>query len=388
MKRYFLILICLGIISCKGDKAEDASNENDTSKDSIDVKELLPDGLNASEPVILDVEEANKLVELPLGCIETEYPNKLGQTLENPEAIGEPHELHPAFYGCFDWHSSVHAHWSLVSLLKQFPKIEKKEAIMEALKKTLSPENIQGEMEYFQRPESGSFERTYGWAWLLKLSEELLTWEDPLGQEFYNNLKPLTDLIVKNYMEFLPKLNYPIRVGEHTNTAFGLVLAYDYAKATNNEEFLEVIKKTAQDFYVKDDNCPVSWEPGGYDFLSPCLSEIDIMRRVLPKNAFSLWMDDFMPQLKNQDFEMEVGEVSDRSDGKLVHLDGLNFSRAWIFYGLANQYPDQFGHLKGVANDHVAYSFPNLVGDSYEGGHWLGTFAIYALQEANRKVKE
>lgn len=388
MKRYFLILICLGIISCKGDKAEDASNENDTSKDSIDVKELLPDGLNASEPVILDVEEANKLVELPLGCIETEYPNKLGQTLENPEAIGEPHELHPAFYGCFDWHSSVHAHWSLVSLLKQFPKIEKKEAIMEALEKTLSPENIQGEMEYFQRPESGSFERTYGWAWLLKLSEELLTWEDPLGQEFYNNLKPLTDLIVKNYMEFLPKLNYPIRVGEHTNTAFGLVLAYDYAKATNNEEFLEVIKKTAQDFYVKDDNCPVSWEPGGYDFLSPCLSEIDIMRRVLPKNAFSLWMDDFMPQLKNQDFEMEVGEVSDRSDGKLVHLDGLNFSRAWIFYGLANQYPDQFGHLKGVANEHVAYSFPNLVGDSYEGGHWLGTFAIYALQEANRKVKE
>lgn len=388
MKRYFLILICLGIISCKGDKAEDASNENDTSKDSIDVKELLPDGLNASEPVILDVEEANKLVELPLGCIETEYPNKLGQTLENPEAIGEPHELHPAFYGCFDWHSSVHAHWSLVSLLKQFPKIEKKEAIMEALEKTLSPENIQGEMEYFQRPESGSFERTYGWAWLLKLSEELLTWEDPLGQELYNNLKPLTDLIVKNYMEFLPKLNYPIRVGEHTNTAFGLVLAYDYAKATNNEEFLEVIKKTAQDFYVKDDNCPVSWEPGGYDFLSPCLSEIDIMRRVLPKNAFSLWMDDFMPQLKNQDFEMEVGEVSDRSDGKLVHLDGLNFSRAWIFYGLANQYPDQFGHLKGVANEHVAYSFPNLVGDSYEGGHWLGTFAIYALQEANRKVKE
>ncbi len=387
MKRSFLILLCFGLFACKGDQAKDNDTTNDTSTDTVDVKELLPDALNASEPVILDVEEANKLIDLPLGCIETEYPNKLGQTLENKDAMGEPHELHPAFYGCFDWHSSVHAHWSLVSLLKQFPKIEKKEVIRETLKKSLSAENIKGELDYFKRSESGSFERTYGWAWLLKLAEELRTWEDPLGQELANNLQPLTDLIVENYKEFLPKLNYPVRVGEHTNTAFGLVLAYDYAEATENEEFLELIKKQAQEFYLKDDNCPVTWEPSGYDFLSPCLSEIDIMRRILPKNAFSLWMDDFMPQLKNEDFELEVGEVSDRSDGKLVHLDGLNFSRAWIFYGLANQYPEQFGHLKSIANEHVAYSFPNLVGDGYEGGHWLGTFAIYALQEANRKVK-
>ena len=388
MKRYFLILLSLGFFACKGDKAEDSENSNTTSKDSIEVKELLPDGLNTAEPVILDVDEANKLVDLPLGCIETEYPNKLGQTLENPEAMGEPHELHPAFYGCFDWHSSVHAHWSLVSLLKQFPKIEKKEAIRETLKKSLSAENIQGEVAYFKRAESDSFERTYGWAWLLKLAEELKTWEDPLGQELAANLEPLTSIIVEKYKEFLPKLNYPIRVGEHTNTAFGLVLAYDYAEATENQEFLDLIKKQAQEFYLKDDDCPVSWEPSGYDFLSPCLSEIDIMRRVLPKNAFSLWVDDFMPQIKKEDFEMEVGEVSDRTDGKLVHLDGLNFSRAWLFYGLANQYPEQFGHLKSIANEHVAYSFPNVVGDSYEGGHWLGTFAIYALQEAGRKVKE
>ncbi|TRO65194.1 DUF2891 domain-containing protein [Christiangramia sabulilitoris] len=387
MKRFFLVILCLGVISCKGDKSNETEN-NKTSTDSIDVEALLPDGLATSEPVILDVEEANKLVELPLGCIATEYPNKLGQTLENKEAMGEPHELHPAFYGCFDWHSSVHAHWSLVSLLKQFPKLEKKETIRETLKNSLSSENIQGELEYFNRAESGSFERTYGWAWLLQLAEELRTWEDPLGQELANNLQPLTDYIVQEYIEFLPKLNYPIRVGEHTNTAFGLTLAYDYANATGNEEFLEAIKKRAQDFYLKDDNCPVSWEPGGYDFLSPCLSEIDIMRRVLPKNAFSLWMDDFMPQMKKKDFEMEVGEVSDRTDGKLVHLDGLNFSRAWVLYGLANQYPQQFGHLKTLANEHVAYSFPNVVGDSYEGGHWLGTFAIYALQEAQAKVKQ
>ena len=361
---------------------------DEASSDSLDVEALLPEGLSTAEPVILDVEEANKLVELPLGCIQTEYPNKLGQTLENKEAMGEPHELHPAFFGCFDWHSAVHAHWSLVSLLKQFPKIERKEAIRETLKNSLSAANIEAEVEYFKRSESGSFERTYGWAWLLKLAEELKTWEDPLGQELAANLEPLTNLIVQNYIEFLPKLNYPVRVGEHANTAFGLVMAYDYALATKNEKFLEVIKKRAQEFYLKDDDCPVSWEPSGYDFLSPCLSEIDIMRRVLPKNAFSLWIDDFMPQLKKKDFQMEVGEVSDRTDGKLVHLDGLNYSRAWVFYGLASQYPEQFGHLKNLATEHVAYSFPNLVGDSYEGGHWLGTFAIYALHESQAKLKE
>jgi hypothetical protein len=387
MKRVFLLLICLGIISCKGDQPHE-EEKVEPGIDSLSGKDLLPEGLVKTEPVVLDLEEANKLVELPFNCIDTEYPNKLGQTLENKAALGEPHELHPAFYGCFDWHSSVHAHWSLVSLLKQFPKIEKKEAIREALKTSLSSENIQGEIAYFKREESSSFERTYGWAWLLKLTEELKTWEDPLGQELASNLQPLTDLIIDKYIEFLPKLNYPIRVGEHTNTAFGLAFAYDYAKATDNQDFLEAIKKRAQEFYLKDDDCPVSWEPGGYDFLSPCLSEIDIMRRVLPKNAFSLWIDDFMPQLKNKDFKMELAEVSDRTDGKLVHLDGLNFSRAWVFYGLANQYPQLFGHLKNLATEHVAYSFPNVVGDSYEGGHWLGSFAIYALKEAGKKTKE
>ena len=384
MKRLIPVIICLILASCKGDNSQSEKN-NSISTDSIsnDINKIM-----APEPVSLTIEEANDLVELPLNCIDTEYPNKLGQTLENKEAIGEPKELHPAFYGCFDWHSSVHAHWSLVSLLKQFPKIEKKEAIREALENSLSAENIRGEVSYFQRSESESYERTYGWAWLLKLAEELRTWEDPLGKELADNMQPLTDLIVRRYIEFLPKLNYPVRVGEHTNTAFGLAFAYDYAKTTENEELLETIKKRAQSFFLKDDNCPLDWEPSGYDFLSPCLAEVDIMRRVLPKNAFSMWIDDFMPQLKNKEFTMEVGEVSDRSDGKLVHLDGLNFSRAWVFYGLANQYPEQFGHLKNVADEHVGYSFPNVVGDSYEGGHWLGTFAIYALQEAGNKPKE
>ncbi len=381
MKKLFLILGLL-VLSCKGPTDETNSSKSDS--DTISTKDFLPESLMESKPIVLTVEEANNLVELPLACISTEYPNKLGQTLENSDAMGEPHELHPAFYGCFDWHSSVHAHWSLIYLLKNFPDLKQAEAVRSALENSLTAENIQGEVDYFNREESSSYERTYGWAWLLKLSEELKTWEDPLGQELYKNLEPLTQIIVKRYSEFLPKLNYPIRIGEHTNTAFGLAFAYDYADAVGNEEFKEAITKRAQSFYLKDDNCPVSWEPGGYDFLSPCLEEVDIMRRVLPKSAFSMWIDDFMPQLKDEDFSMEVGEVSDRTDGKLVHLDGLNFSRAWVFYGLANQYPEQFGHLKGLANDHISHSFDNVVGDSYEGGHWLGTFAIYALQQAGK----
>lgn len=386
MKKLPLIFGLLLIFACKG--PTDETKSPNSSEDSLSTEDLLPESLMESKPVVLTLEEANNLAELPLACINTEYPNKLGQTLENKNAIGEPHELHPAFYGCFDWHSSVHAHWSLVYLLKNFPDLEKAEAIQQALEKSLSAENIQGEVDYFNREESNSYERTYGWAWLLKLSEELKTWEDPKAKELADNLEPLTQLIVKRYKEFLPKLNYPIRVGEHTNTAFGLGFAWDYAHTVKDEDFEEAITKRAQEFYLKDDNCPVSWEPSGYDFLSPCLEEVDIMRRVLPKNAFSMWIDDFMPELKNEDFSMEVGEVSDRTDGKLVHLDGLNFSRAWVLYGLANQYPEQFGHLKSLANEHISHSFDNVAGDSYEGGHWLGTFAIYALQQAGKPKSE
>ena len=380
IKRSLSLLMLVLIIACKGDP--EVKEASEIESDSIKEKSILSGDLLGEDRVEFTVKEANNLAELPLNCINTQYPNKLGQTLENKEAIGEPQELHPAFYGCFDWHSSVHAHWSMVSLLKQFPDLKKAETIREKLKESLSAENIQGEIDYFKREQSDSFERTYGWAWLLKLAEEIETWNDPLADELGKNLAPLTELIVKKYIEFLPKLNYPIRVGEHSNTAFGLSFAYDYANAVEHTELKELISERAKDFYLSDNNCPLTWEPGGFDFLSPCLEEVSIMSRVLPKNAFEMWLEDFLPQLKSEDFDVEVGEVSDRTDGKLVHLDGLNFSRAWVFYGLINQYPDKFSHLQEIADRHVAHSFPNLVGDSYEGGHWLGTFAIYALQES------
>jgi hypothetical protein len=309
-----------------------------------------------------------------------EYPNKPGQTLGSEEDLGEPHELHPAFYGCFDWHSAVHGHWSLVRLLKTYPDLEKADTIKEKLQENITKKHIQEEVEYFKREHSDAFERTYGWAWLLKLAEELHTWDNSLARKLENNLKPLTDLIVKRFIEYLPKLNYPIRVGEHSNTAFGMAFAWDYAKTVNHKKLKNLIESRAKDFYLNDKDCPFEWEPSGHDFLSPCLDEIYLMRRVLKQKEFEKWMKQFAPQLKSSSFTMEVGKVSDRTDGKLVHLDGLNFSRAWVFYGLAEQYP-KYQHLTETANKHVKYSLPNLVGDSYEGGHWLGSFAIYALTE-------
>jgi hypothetical protein len=362
---FILIFLILSMIHC--------SCENKSKPDK------------ASEMMHLSLEQARHLVELPLACLEIEYPNKPGQTLGSKEDIDEPQALHPAFYGCFDWHSSVHGYWSLVSLLKQFPQLEQAELIRERLKTKLTAENILTEVAYFQREHSTSYERTYGWAWLLKLEEELHTWDDPLGEKLEKNLQPLTDLIVQRYLDFLPKLKYPVRVGEHTNTAFGLSFAWDFAHATQNDALLTLIESRSRDFYLNDVECPLNWEPSGYDFLSPCLEEIDLMRRILDPEEFRSWMKLFLPGLKSEDFKLPVGEVSDRSDGKLVHLDGLNFSRAWVLYGLASQYPE-YGHLIRTANEHVSYSLPNLVEDGYEGGHWLGSFAIYALHNKKPKI--
>lgn len=376
MDRILFLILVTAFLGCKdGEKTQKQSSE--------DIKTEMPEDDPVEKPLLLTLENANTLAELPFACIQVEYPNKLGQTLGGKEDIGEPQELHPAFYGCFDWHSSVHGHWSLVKLLKTFPNLEKKEEAKAKLLQNMSKQNIAIEIEYFEGTHNKSYERTYGWAWLLKLAEEIHTWEAPFARELEQNLQPLTNVIVQRYIDFLPKLHYPIRVGEHTNTAFGLSFAWDYANTIGDQRLKELIESRAKEFYADDKGCPIGWEPSGYDFLSPCFEELDLMRRVLSKEQFDRWVSDFMPQLKAKNFSIAVGEVSDRTDGKLVHLDGLNFSRAWVLYGLAKQYQD-YEHLISVANKHVTYSLPNLVGDSYEGGHWLGSFAIYAL-DSNTK---
>src|SRR5690606_5765891 len=254
------------------------------------------------QPLALDLSQANALVELPLHCITQEYPNKLGQVIGSSDDLKPPLGLRPAFYGCFDWHSAVHGHWSLVELVNKFPDINHKEAILTALEQHLTAENIAIEVAFFHDPNNRSFERTYGWAWLLKLSEALHFAKEPRLKSLEAHLQPLTDLMVEKYIEFLPKLVYPIRVGEHSNTAFGLSLAYDYAVSLKNGALKEAIAQRAKAYYMEDQNCPISWEPSGYDFLSPCLEEACLMSKILEQTEFEKWLNGFLPQLQDKNF--------------------------------------------------------------------------------------
>jgi hypothetical protein len=328
----------------------------------------------------LNVQQANHLATLPIKCLQQEYPNKLSQLLADSNEIAAPKVLHPAFYGCFDWHSSVHGHWSLVYLLNQFPELNNRAEIIKKLQVNLSKENIQQEIIYLSKPHEKSFERTYGWAWLLKLQMQLDVSKDSYAIELAQNLQPLSDLLASRYIEFFPKLNYPIRAGTHSNTAFGMNLAWDYAVFSKNEALRQNIAENAIRLFQNDQDCPFDWEPSGTDFLSPCLEELGIMQRVLPEKAFLPWLKKFAPKLFHKKYDWAVARVSDRTDGHLVHLDGLNFSRAWNFYYLIHQYPTEFSHLKKLADTHLTFSLPSVVDGNYEGEHWLASFALLAFE--------
>ena len=340
--------------------------------------------LSAQNDLQFTVEQAEHLAQLPLKCLQQEYPNKLGQVLNNEQELRSPSSLHPIFYGCFDWHSSVHGHWLLVALMKRFPDLPSSQAIREKLNEQFTVENVVEEMRFFETKYNESFERTYGWTWLLKLQLELDAWKDNDAQNWAMILRPYSELIVQKYKSYLPKLVYPIRTGEHINTAFGLTFAHDYAVAVKDSSFLELINKRSKDFYLKDKNYPLHIEPSGYDFLSPALEEADLMRRVLTSTEFRKWIKDFLPQLSKKNFDLEPGKVSDRTDGKLVHLDGLNFSRAWCLYGIAAVDPKRYGHLKVIAEQHIRHSLPSIVDGDYMGEHWLASFAVYALMEGKK----
>ena len=332
--------------------------------------------------ITLTLAGASHLAQLPLKCMQQQYPFKTGIVYTDSALIQPPINYHPAFYGCFDWHSSVHGHWMLVRLIKLFPDLPEAPEIRSKLSENLSAVNIAVEVELFDGL-NRSFERTYGWAWLLQLQTELLSWDDSLGSTLSKNLQPLADLLAESYKEYLPKMNYAIRVGEHSNLAFGLRLAYDYAEQVDDVELKSVIRNTALRFYLEDRNCPLSWEPGGADFLSPCLEEADLMWRILPPTAYQKWIKRFLPQLFKKSFRLEPGTVSDRTDGKLVHLDGLNLSRAWCLYGIARHTGSNEQHLLTLAKTHLDAALPNVVSGDYMGEHWLASFAVYALTVQN-----
>jgi hypothetical protein len=327
---------------------------------------------------------AYQLAKLPLKCLQQEYPNKLGQLLLDSTEIASPKKLHPSFYGCFDWHSSVHGHWSLVYLLNQYPSLPGRDSIILKLQQNLSAQNIDLEIAYLSKKHEKSFERTYGWAWLLQLQQELNDSKIEELKQLAKNLQPLSDLLVQRYIEFMPKLLYPLRVGTHSNTAFGLTMAYDYATQSRNKSLKDSITKNAKRYFLKDNSCPFAWEPSGTDFLSPCMEEINLMVRILPATEFMSWCKKFAPVLFNKNFAWTPARVSDREDGHLVHLDGLNFSRAWCFYNLAKKYPLQFSHLKKQAAIHFDYSIKSVIDGNYEGEHWLASFALRAMQSKTK----
>lgn len=346
-------------------------------------KKLSTDEINKikKETPKLDNKKATYLYHFAYDCIEQEYPNKLNQVIGDSSYLKPPKELHPAFYGCFDWHSAVHGHWTLVTILKELPDFEFNEAILLKLQNTLTNENIEKELVYFDDVHNSTYERTYGWAWVLKLSEALKEWQHPAAKELDKNLQPMVDLLISKYIEFLPKLTYPIRVGEHQNIAFGMSFALDYA-VKYHPELTALIKQRALDYFLNDVNCPVTWEPNGFDFFSPCLQEAVLMAKVLPEDEFIKWFDTFIPGFrKNPENYFQIAEVSDRSDGKLAHLDGLNFSRAWCLYELGNHLENY--KMIDLANKHFYASYTKMDSGEYAGAHWLASFALYAIQNTN-----
>jgi hypothetical protein len=335
----------------------------------------------------LDAAAAARFAQLALTCAHLEYPNKISHTLQGPVDVRAPHELAPAFYGCYDWHSSVHGHWLLAKLAKAFPDAPFAAPARAALAQSLTAQNIAGEVAYLRGPGRASFERPYGLAWLLALATELRSWNDPEAQQWSRNLQPLEIESAQRLMAWLPKLRYPIRVGEHSQTAFAFGLIEDWAVASGDVGMARLLDSRARAYYLADRNCPLAYEPSGEDFLSPCLAEADFMRRILPPAQFAKWLKGFLPQVPSngQAGWLVPGEVTDRADPKLAHIDGLNLSRAWMLEGIASGVPPgdrRIAALRAAAVAHANAALPAVTGEHYEGGHWLGTFAVYLTSGA------
>jgi hypothetical protein len=324
--------------------------------------------------------------ELALKGMSQEFPNKPSNVMNGPDSVLSPKQMHPAFYGCFDWHSSVHGHWMLVRLLKLYPDCSVADEIRKKLDTHLTADNLKAEVAYFQEKHNRSFERMYGWGWLLRLAAELHQWDDQQGKVWRENIRPLENEIVSLTMEYLPKLTWPIRTGVHADSAFALGQTIDYARIVSNKELEQLVLNKAQQFYLRDTNYPAEYEPSGEDFFSPGLNEADTMRRILNREEFSKWFNDFLPDIKKSDAGnlMTPVSVSDVTDGKLVHLAGLNLSRAWTLNGIAHalgQSDPNSEILRKAAQRHAEKGFEYVFSGHYEGEHWLATFAVYTLTE-------
>jgi hypothetical protein len=336
----------------------------------------------------LDAAAAERFAKLALACIDREYPNKPEHVLDSAADAKPPREFHPAFFGCYDWHSSVHGHWMLVRLLKTFPDMPSAKEIRARLAAHFTAEAMETEARYLDIKSNRSFERTYGWAWTLRLMSELQRWDDPDAKTWRANIEPLAKTLVARLKDFLPKLTSPIRTGVHPNTAFALGEASDYVKAAGDKELEGVVAKRARDYYAHDRACPLAYEPSGEDFFSPCMEEADLMRRVLPAAEFSSWLGGFLPGLAaGKPFPLSPAVVSDPTDPRLVHLDGLNLTRAWTLRAIARALPAADGRrkvLEASAAKHAEAGLMRVSSGNYEGEHWLASFAVYLLTNAGK----
>ena len=331
---------------------------------------------------LTDEAAAARFATLALACVGKEYPNKIAHVLQSDADALPPRRLTPAFFGCYDWHSSVHGHWLLARLARIFPKASFAQPSRAALAKSLAAANIRTEVAYLTGKGRESFERPYGLAWLLTLAMELREWDDPQARSWSQALEPLENAATKKLATWLPKLTYPIRVGEHDQTAFALGLVLDWARAKQDTATTLLVVERSRSYYLPDRGCPLAYEPSGQDFLSPCLGEADLMRRILEPQRFADWLTTFLPDLPRDGSAgwLTPGVVTDPTDGKLAHLDGLNLSRAWMLEGIASGLPPadaRVAGLRAAAERHRKDGLASVTGAHYEGGHWLGTFATY-----------
>ncbi len=339
-------------------------------------------------PAELDPAAAQRFAALALQCLHQEYPNHVSHTLNSDADARPPRALTPAFYGCLDWHSDVHGHWLLVRLLHLYPDAPFAARARAELARSFTPENIAAEVAYLHGSGRASFERPYGMAWLLALAAELRRWQDADAGRWSATLAPLETEAASRTETWIQKLHYPIRVGEHDQTAFAFGLIWDWAGVKGDAHMREVLRDAAMRFYQNDRRCPLDYEPSGEDFLSPCIGEADFMRRVLTPAAFSVWLGGFLPQIPRRDAAhawLAPGVVTDRADPKLAHVDGLNLSRAWMLRGIAAGLPagdPRSRALLEASRQHAEAALPFVTGEHYEGGHWLGTFAVYLTSNA------
>jgi hypothetical protein len=329
---------------------------------------------------------AQRFADLALACVAKEYPNKIAHALESDEDAKPPRLLTPVFFGCYDWHSSVHGHWLLARLARRFPDRPFAGPARAALRASFTPEKVAGEVAYLTGKGRATFERPYGLAWLLRLGAELRGWDDPEARAWAAALAPLERVAASRLAEWLPKLAYPIREGEHAQTAFAFGLVLDWARVARDAPMERLVTAKTRELYSKDRACPLAYEPSGQDFLSPCLAEADLMRRILAPPAFASWLRRFLPGIPLDGSPwLRVATVTDRSDGKLAHLDGLNLSRAWMLDGIVASLPQadrRLSALRSAAAAHRESGLAAVTGAHYEGGHWLGTFAVYLVTGA------